>query len=216
MRNYLTVDSFKKKYITTEFFSNFALLQFGLFIFSFGIIFAKQAALGLSPWDVFHMGLSLNLPITFGQASQLTGLALIALSWFLGVRPGIGTLCNMFFIGLWIDLVLGIKLIPELTQASIIAQLSFILLSLVSYSIGGALYIKAKLGTGPRDSLMMALVQKTNWRVSVARICIEVVACLVGWLLGGPVGVGTVLLAFGIGPAIGIGFKVFKVEVKKK
>jgi uncharacterized protein len=211
----MTPRLYLKKYLSTDFFLNFLLLQFGLFVFSFGIIFAKQAVLGLSPWDVFHMGLSLNLPITFGQASQLTGLSLIAVSWFLGVKPGIGTVCNMFFIGLWIDLVLGLKLIPEANQTGLFLQLSFLLFSLASYCVGGALYIKAKLGTGPRDSLMMALVRKTGWRVSISRICIEVVACFVGWLLGGPVGVATVVLAFGIGPAVGLGFKIFKVDVKK-
>lgn len=211
----MTPRLYLKKYITPEFFLNFALLQFGLFVFSFGIIFAKQAVLGLSPWDVFHWGLSLNLPITFGQASQITGLTLIVVSWFLGVKPGIGTVCNMFFIGLWVDIVLSLKFIPEANQFGIIVQLVFIFFSLASYCVGGALYIKAKLGTGPRDSLMMALVRKTGWRVSICRIWIEVAACVIGWWLGGIVGIATVILAFGIGPAVGIGFKIFKVDVKK-
>ncbi len=199
-----------------NFVGRLLLLNVGLFIFSLAIICAIKSGLGLSAWDVFHQGLSFHTPLTIGQASQLTGLVLIVVSFLFGQKPGIGTISNMLFIGLWMDLVLGLNIIPNMNQYGLLAQLLTILLSISLFGLGSGLYVKANMGTGPRDSLMMVLVRLTGQRVSIVRGTIEVAFCFIGWLLGGTVGLGTVLIALGIGPSVELGFKLFRVEIKKK
>jgi uncharacterized membrane protein YczE len=199
-----------------NFVGRLLLLNVGLFVFSMAIICAIKSGLGLSAWDVFHQGLSFHTPLTIGQASQLTGLVLIVVSFLFGQKPGIGTISNMLFIGLWMDLVLGLNIIPNMNQYGLLAQLLMILLSISLFGLGSGLYVKANMGTGPRDSLMMVLVRLTGLRVAIVRGTIEVTFCFIGWLLGGTVGLGTVLIALGIGPSVELGFKLFRVEVKKK
>jgi uncharacterized membrane protein YczE len=199
-----------------NFVGRLLLLNVGLFVFSMAIICAIKSGLGLSAWDVFHQGLSFHTPLTIGQASQLTGLVLIVVSFLFGQKPGIGTISNMLFIGLWMDLVLGLNIIPNMNQYGLLAQLLMILLSISLFGLGSGLYVKANMGTGPRDSLMMVLVRLTGQRVAIVRGTIEVTFCFIGWLLGGTVGLGTVLIALGIGPSVELGFKLFRVEVKKK
>ena len=192
------------------------MLNVGLLIFSMAIICAIKSGLGLSAWDVFHQGLSYHTPLTIGQANQLTGLVLIAVTFLLGQKPGIGTISNMFFIGLWMDLILGLNILPNMNQYGLVAELAMILLSISLFGLGSGLYVKANLGTGPRDSLMLVLVRLTGQRVALVRGTIEIIFCFIGWLLGGTVGLGTVLIALGIGPSVELGFKLFRVEVKKK
>ena len=192
------------------------LLMTGLFCYGLAICITVKAGLGLGAWDVFHKGVSLHTPLTFGQAGQVTGLVIIGVSLLLGIRPGLGTLANMYFIGFWIDLIGQSDLLPQAAPiGGLAAQLLWVGVSLFVLGLGSGLYIKAGLGAGPRDSFMLALVKRTGWRVAICRAIIEITVCAVGVLLGGTVGIATLIIAFGVGPAVELGFKICRVKVER-
>jgi len=186
----------------------------GFVCYGIAISLTVKAELGLGSWDVFHKGLSLYTPLSFGQAGQVTGLVIILLSLFMGIRPGFGTVANMFFIGLWVDVIGNAQLIPAAAPiGGLLAQLTWIVISILFMGLGSGLYIKADFGAGPRDSFMLALVKRTGWRVALCRAIMEVTICIVGWLMGGTVGIATIIIAFAIGPAVELGFKICRVKV---
>ncbi len=183
-------------------------LQFALGILGLGIGIALmvRAEIGLGPWDVLHQGVSRQTGIPMGQSAILVGL-LIMLLWLpLRQRPGIGTVLNIIFVGLLTDLLLA--LLPPLSTDIVPAgwllpaQLAQMTTGIVVLGCGAGLYILAGLGTGPRDGVMMGLVEHTGWSVRLIRTLIELTALAMGWLLGGSVGLGTVMFAVGIGPVI--------------
>ena len=157
-----------------------------------------RAGVGLDPWDVFHQGLALRTNMTIGLASAVVGVAVL-LAWIpLRNRPGIGTLANVIVIAITVDLTLA-----ELpTPGSLPVRIALMLAAVVLNAISTVLYIGAGLGPGPRDGLMTGLVVRTGRSVRLVRTTIEVTVLTVGWLLGGTVGVGTGVYAFGIGPLV--------------
>lgn len=191
------------------------LLTAGLFLFALGIDLTLESGLGLGPWDVLHQGLSLHLPLTFGQAGILVGALLLFAGMRFGQLPGIGTVANMLFIGLFIDLILWTGLLPDLTHAPLAARLALDVLGIAAIGVGSALYIKAGLGAGPRDGLMLALHRVTRLRIGMVRAGLELTVLLAGYLLGGTVGIGTVVFALGIGVAVDIAFRVFRVRTAR-
>lgn len=195
-----------------DFIRRFIILNIGLFLFAVGSIAVVQAALGYVSWDVFHRGLSLHTPFSFGQAAQLTGLVIIGLGLFLGIRPGLGTVMNMLMIGFWDDQLLKWGWIPAGSSIGWWAELILLAVGVLVIGLGSGLYIKAGMGAGPRDGFMLGLSKRTGWRVAVCRTVIEVCVCLVGALLGGPLGIGTLFVALAIGPAVEFGFWVFRVQ----
>lgn len=188
------------------------LLVGGLFLFALGIVLTLRSGLGLGPWDVLHDGLDLRLPITFGQAGILVGAVLLGANLLLGERPGIGTVANAILIGLFIDGILWTGAVPDLAGRGVLAQLPMDLAGVAGVGVGSALYIKAGLGAGPRDGLMLVLTRRTGRRVGMVRTGIELAALLAGWALGGTVGLGTAVFALGIGPAVQAAFQVFNVR----
>lgn len=169
----------------------------GLVLCGVSIALMVEANLGLGPWDVVHQGLSIQTPLTVGQASMAVG-AIILLAWFpLRERIGPGTIVNLFLIGLTIDAT--IWLVPAAT--SLAPRIAMLLVSAPIFAIGSGLYIGSGLGVGPRDGLMTGLARR-GWPVGIARVVIEGTALLVGWSLGGTVRVGTVYFALSIGPLI--------------
>jgi uncharacterized membrane protein YczE len=157
-----------------------------------------RSGLGLDPWDVFHQGLANHLPITFGQVTILVG-ALVLLLWIpLRQRPGIGTVLNVFVIGLAADA--GLAAMPAVTGLP--GQIAVLLGGVVANGLAGALYVGARLGPGPRDGLWVALTKRTGHSIRVVRTVLEVTIVAIGWLLGGVVGVGTVVYALTIGPIV--------------
>ncbi|MDG4664704.1 hypothetical protein [Mycobacterium sp. 236(2023)] len=157
-----------------------------------------RSGLGLDPWDVFHQGLALRTGMTIGLASAVVGVAVL-LAWIpLRNRPGIGTIANVIVIAVTVDAALW--LIP--TLESLPVRIALMVGAVVLNAFSTVLYIGAGLGPGPRDGLMTGLVVRTGRSVRVVRTTIEVSVLTVGWLLGGTVGVGTVLYAFGIGPLV--------------
>lgn len=183
----------------------------GLFTFAVGIVFTINANLGLSPWDVFHKGLTNTIHITMGQASMLVGLGLIILDTIFGEKLGWGTLANIFFIGLFMDLLMLNHLIP-ITHTLVYGVL-MMLIGMLIIGVASYLYIGAGLGAGPRDGLMVALTKRTGRSVRLIRTIIEASALITGYLLGGYVGIGTFIMALATGYFVQFAFKIFKFEV---
>ena len=173
-------------------------LYAGLVTFALGEAMVVQAHLGILPWDVLHQGLVHQLGLTIGQWSVIVGV-LVLLAWLpLRERPGIGTVSNVFVIGLGLDVFIAWLPTAHAMPARILLLLGGILLN----GVASAAYIGARLGPGPRDGLMTGLVRRTGGSVRVVRTSIEVAVVIVGWLLGGNLGVGTVLFAVAIGPVV--------------
>ncbi|MBT9158013.1 MAG: hypothetical protein DDT36_01009 [Firmicutes bacterium] len=176
-------------------------------IIGVGIDISIKASLGVGSWTVFHLGVTNFVALTQGQVSQLVGLCIIAASFFLGVRPALGTIMNMVLIGWFFDISVALALIPP--ASSLLQSLLYLAGSTLIFGFGGAMYMSAGLGAGPRDSLMLALTARTGWPVGKMRTVMELTVLIFGWLMGGPVGLGTVVLTFSLGPAIENSFKIF-------
>lgn len=171
-----------------------------------------KSNLGLSPWDVFHQGLSNLVGITIGQASIIVGLLIVIIVSILGIKIGFGTLANMIIIGCFIDLIIYIDIIP--ISANLFYGVLLMIGSMFVNAIGSYLYIGCKMGCGPRDGLMVVLVKLTSKPVSIIRFFIEALALITGWILGGTVGLRTLLTVFGIGYCVQLVYKVFNFDVK--
>ncbi|MFL6091298.1 MAG: YczE/YyaS/YitT family protein, partial [Aeromicrobium sp.] len=179
-------------------FARLSRLVIGLMLYGFTMALMVQAGLGLDPWDVFHQGLTHLVPLTFGQVVIAVG-ALVLLLWIpLRQRPGIGTVLNVVLIGLAADA--GIALVPA--PDALWARIALLLAAIIGNGLAGALYIGARLGPGPRDGLWVAIVDRTDLSVRMVRTGIEVSVLVAGFLLGGTVGIGTVLYALAIGPLV--------------
>jgi uncharacterized membrane protein YczE len=184
----------------------------GLWLFAAGVVLGLRSGLGVSPWDVLHDGIRQVTPLSFGIATVLVGVVLVAVALAAGIRPGPGTLANMLAIGLFADAMLATGIAGDLDARPLPLRLLALAGGVGLVALGTALYIGAGLGSGPRDSLMLALSARTRVRVGVVRALIEGSVLVVGWLLGGAAGVGTVLYAFGIGPAVELAFRLLRVQ----
>jgi uncharacterized membrane protein YczE len=175
-------------------------LLFGLTLYgvSMGLMF--RSTLGLDPWDVFHAGVAAHVPLTFGGVIIVTGVVVLLLWIPLRQWPGVGTVTNAVLIGLATDATLGVVSTPDGLEAQALMLLAGIGLN----GVATAAYIGAQLGPGPRDGLMTGLVARTGWSVRAVRTGIEVSVLAIGFVLGGTVGVGTVLYALAIGPLVQI------------
>ena len=175
-----------------------ARLLFGLTLFGLGLALMVIADLGLSPWDVLHQGISRRTGIPIGTVVIITGFAVLVLWIPLKERIGIGTIANAIVIGLVLDGAL--LFLPE-TLDRLLLRWVALLVGVVIVAIGSGFYIGAGLGPGPRDGLMTGLA-KRGISIAWARAGIEIAALVIGWALGGTVGVGTVIFAFGMGPLV--------------
>jgi uncharacterized protein len=184
----------------------------GLWLFAAGVVLGLRSGLGVAPWDVLHDGIRQVTPLSFGTATVLVGVVLVAVALAAGIRPGPGTLANMLAIGVFADAMLATGVAGDLDARPLPLRLAAVAGGVGLVALGTALYIGAGLGSGPRDSLMLALSARTRVRVGVVRALIEGSVLVVGWLLGGAAGVGTVLYAFGIGPAVELAFRLLRVQ----
>lgn len=173
-------------------------LVLGLWLYGATMALLVESGLGLDPWDVFHEGLTHHLPLTFGQVVILVGAVLLLLWIPLRQRPGIGTVLNVLLIGIAVDVTLALLPTPD----ALAVQVVFLVAGVVGNGLAGALYIGADLGTGPRDGLWTGIVRRTGRSVRLVRTTLEVTVLAVGFVLGGTVGVGTVLYALAIGPVV--------------
>ena len=178
--------------------SRLAQLALGNAMLGVGIAGFVRSELGLAPWDVFHQGLSRVTPLTIGAATVVTSFALLALWLPLRRRPGIGTISNALMVGVTVDLVL--EAVPVLPADAWARWLS-LAIGLLVFGIGSGLYIGARLGPGPRDGIMTGIAERGP-SIRVARTALEVLALAAGWILGGTVGVGTLVFAVGVGPLV--------------
>jgi len=173
-------------------------LLIGLALYGASIAVMVRANLGLDPWDVFHQGLSNHSGISLGMMVNLVGVAVLLLWIPIRQRPGIGTVANVFLIGTFADISLW--LIPPIHSLPL--QVAMMVVAILLNGIATGAYIGAGLGPGPRDGLMTGLVKRTGGSVRVIRTVIEIAVLAAGWLLGGTVGIGTVLYAIAIGPIV--------------
>jgi uncharacterized membrane protein YczE len=185
----------------------------GLWLFAAGVVLGLRSGMGVGPWDVLHDGIRQVTPLSFGVATIVVGLVVLVAGAAAGVRPGPGTLVNMVLVGVFSDAMLASGVGADLRSGPVALRLGAVLLGVALVAAGSALYIGAGLGSGPRDSLMLAVSARTGVRVGVVRALIEGTVLLGGFLLGGSAGVGTILFAFGIGPAVEVAFKLLRVEV---
>ena len=175
-----------------------AQLYAGLVLYGASMALQIRAGLGLDPWDVFHQGVADRTGLSFGTVVIITG-AVVLLAWVpLRQRPGIGTVSNVFVIGVAVDASLA--LLPAAGSTSV--GLAMLLAGVGLNGVASGAYIGAGLGPGPRDGLMTGLVRRTGGSVRVVRTSIEVTVLAVGAALGGTVGLGTVVYAFSIGPLV--------------
>lgn len=168
----------------------------GLLLYGTSMAMQIRSGLGLNPWDVLHEGLAEQTPLSFGVVTAITG-AVVLLLWIpLRQRPGIGTVANVLVIAVAVDVALALLPAPE----PLAARIALLVGGVVLNGVATAAYVGARLGPGPRDGLMTGLAARTGRSVRLVRTGIEVVVLGCGWLLGGTVGVGTVLYALAIGP----------------
>ena len=170
---------------------------FGTSLIGVGISLNYLANLGLGPWGVFHDGLSKTIGITYGRTIIVTGVAVMLLWIPLKQKPGLGTLIDIFLVGLVADTII---LYFEFSE-NIFLSLILILLGIISIGTGTAIYVGADLGVGPRDGIMVGL-ETLGIKIGTARNLIELIAFLTGWLPGGLVGYVTILFVIGIGPVV--------------
>ncbi len=189
-----------------------ARLLLGLWLFAVGTFMTLESGLGLSPWDVLNDGLRRRTPLSFGSAVILVGVVLVVVTTAAGLRPGPGTITNMLLIGAFIDVLLALDIASGASTWPYWAKVVLTLAGIVLVGLGTALYIGAGLGAGPRDGLMVLVATRARMRVGVARALVEGTAFVAGALLGGSVGLGTVLFALGIGPAVDVWFRVFRMD----
>lgn len=196
-----------------SYFKKLIRLFIGLFVCSVGIVLTINANLGLAPWDVLHEGVSKHISITMGQASIVIGIIFVILDIILGENVGWATVFNMIFVGIFMDILMINNIIPQAT--TIISGVVMIIIGMFVLGIGCVLYIGAGIGSGPRDGMMIALHKRTNKSIRLIRTIMELGALTVGFLLGGTVGIGTIISGIGLGYIMQFTFKMCKFETAK-
>ena len=195
------------------FVRDFFVIQIGFALYGLSIALTIQANLGTNTWSVFEVALATITGLSIGTMSIIVAFCVLIVVLLFKEKVGWGTLGNILSIGLWLDLFLW--LIPFVSD-NFVLQLMMLLAGIFIMGIASAIYIGVDAGAGPRDSLMLAIHRTTKLSLRLARASIELTVFVVGWLLGGPAGVGTLVFAILIGPAVQWAFKVFKVKPHKE
>ena len=181
--------------------STFFFLCLGLTLFGLGEGLLIVSASGASPWSVLAQGISLNIDLSIGTITLFISIGVLIFWLPLNQKPGIGTILNALIVAVMIDICIKFVPAPE----NYIPQLILAVTAVLITGFGGGIYLVANLGAGPRDGLMVGLQKKTNMPIAAVRAFLEITVVTIGWYLGGLVGVGTLLFAFGIGPAVALG-----------
>ena len=181
--------------------SSLFFLCLGLIIFGLGEGLLIVSNSGASPWSVLAQGISLNVNLSIGLMTFIISITVLIFWIPLKQKPGIGTILNAFIIAIMIDLC--IKFVP--TPENYYYQIFLGIIAVLTVGLGGGIYLVANLGAGPRDGLMVGLQKKTNLPIASVRAFLEISVVSIGWYLGGTVGPGTLIFAFGIGPAVALG-----------
>lgn len=188
-----------ERFSLRRFIIQFLLFFVGLFIMSLGIVMTFEAGLGASPWDVFHYGLYNVFGLSIGTWSQIAGLCIIGLTYILDRKtPTIGCILNMIVVGEFIDIIFMTRWIP--VPELWFWQLPLLLLGIMLMGYGAGMYIAADWGAGPRDGLMIILSQMTRRSIRSVKTIMEIIVLTAGWIMGGPVAIGTLIFSLSIGP----------------
>jgi uncharacterized membrane protein YczE len=185
-------------------------LCLGLIFFGFGEGLLIVSGIGASPWNVLHQGVAVSLGLSVGTIAFLVSFLVLLLWYFLDQKIGMGTIINFIIIAIMIDVTIFYFNKPS----EFFSQLFMIFTGVLIIGFGTAMYLIANLGAGPRDGLMTGLQKKTNAPIALVRACIEIIVVLFGWFLGGVAGVGTLIFAVGIGPAVALWLWLFKKNLK--
>ena len=180
--------------------STLFFLCFGLIFFGFGEALVVISFLGNSPWTVMAQGISIKSGLSIGVVTFFVSVVVLSLWYFLKQKPGLGTIFNIVIIAVMLDVTIALIQTPE----TYIMKLLMAALGVMIVGVGSGVYLIANLGPGPRDGLMTGLQKKTNLPIAAVRAFIEISVASVGWYLGGTLGVGTLMFAFGIGPCIAL------------
>ena len=186
--------------------STLFFLCFGLTLFGIGEGLLIVSFTGASPWSVLTQGISLNVDYSIGVITFFLSIVVLFFWIFLNQKPGIGTILNALIVAIMIDVCINFVSTPD----NYLSQIILAAIAVLIVGLGGGIYLVANLGAGPRDGLMIGLQQKTNFPIAVVRTFLEVTVVSIGWYLGGTVGIGTLLFAFGIGPAVALGLFIVK------
>jgi uncharacterized membrane protein YczE len=191
---------------------DFIRIQIGFFLYGLAITLMIRGNLGTSAWAVLEVALAHQLGITIGTMTVLMGFMVLCGALLMREQLGWGTLANILSIGPWEDFWLSI--IPSVNN-NLLLQSGMLLLAIFLIGLASAIYIGVDAGAGPRDSMMLAIKRTTGISIRAARAIIEVTVVTIGWLLGGPVGIGTLVYALLVGPSVQLGFKLFNVQPHK-
>ena len=186
-------------------------LYVGLVLYGVSLAMMVRAELGLAPWDVLHSGLAQYLPLSLGEVIVVMSFVVLLLWIPLREVPGLGTISNALVVGVAADLTLGLLVQPD----AITLRAALLLLGVAGNALATALYIGSQFGRGPRDGLMTGLVRRTGWSLRLVRTGLEVAVVVLGLLLGGVLGLGTVLYALAIGPLTQLMLPVFTVDIDR-
>jgi len=185
-------------------------LLVGIFVFSLGITQMIQANIGYAAWDVLNDGVAKTAGVSIGYASIGVGVALMVVVILFREKIGLGSILNMVLVGVFIDLIRSFRIIP--TAKGYMTGLPLLFSGMVTLAFASYLYINSGFGAGPRDSVMIIIMRKTKQPVGVCRSSLELTAIAIGWLLGGQVGVGTLITSFGMGMTMQLVFRAMKFD----
>lgn len=193
----------------------YAMFVLGLFVGAFGCVLTIQANMGVAPWDTFHIGLQKTFGLTIGIWSQIAGVAVILTSYLLAkIKPTFAMFLNMVCFGLFLDLFIWWGIVPK--PEMMVERTIMFLVGVLIMTVGIGMYLSPKLGAGPRDSFMLAMNERLGWSIQRVRLIIEITVLIAGASLGGPVSVGTVLIALLTGPLIQRTIPFWQMVMKKQ
>ena len=185
------------------------MIQIGFLLFGLSIVVIVNASLGLDSWDVLQMALTYHIPITLGESNIAVAAVIVLMDIVLREPLGWGTIANAIFIGAWVDILR--PYVPSVPHVFLL-QVGDLLLGTLIMGFATAIYVGVDAGAGPRDTLMLAMSRLGKTSLRVSRTCLEITVVVVGWLLGGPAWLGTLIAALAIGPAVQLGFKILRVR----
>lgn len=189
----------------TKTISDYLFATIGLITLAYGVAITVSTPWGVSAWDVFHLGVTQHTPLTLGQAAQLTGMVVIGIAWFVRRQyVTVLSILNAVLVGWFVDLFLKFELVPFIEG---LAGLFYLELGVVIFAAGMALYLAPGRGAGPRDALMMSLSDAYGFKIGPVRMILDLIAVGLGALLGGPVGIGTIIAAVTLGPWVQVLFR---------
>jgi uncharacterized membrane protein YczE len=176
----------------------------GLAVMGGGMAMFVRSGLGAAPWDVFHLGVVSRTALGLGLVSELAGLVIILINWLMGIKPTLGTVLNMLTFGPIMQVEIGLLPRPE----ALLFRWLMLLVGIFLMGFGTGLYVSADLGSGPRDGLMIGLTRRLGVSVGMVKNTMDICIAVLGWWLGGPLGLGTAAVALGQGPAVQIGLNL--------